>query len=89
MHFKSTKPDSNHLVTVDWQIRTKLISVHSYCEFGCVRELLSSNFHITTADQNVIGIESFLLVRINVIRREDKTSLYNYCVKMRGAVNID
>lgn len=74
MQLKGTVVDTNNFVAEDRQIGVVLAAMHGDCYLRSVAVFLSSNFHVATLDEDVMGIESSEVIWVRV-RREDQRSL--------------
>ena len=51
--------------------------MHSDSQLGHVWVVLSSDFEVSTIDHDVIGIESFLFIHIDIVGFEDKRTIHD------------
>jgi len=70
VHLELTETNTDHFVSIDRQVRGILITVHSYSQMTRVREILCSDFHVTTFDHYVVS------VKLSVVRGVSVRSKY-------------
>ena len=77
MNIKCSIAHSNALLAEDGHRWVILLTIHRDCQLRLVRMFFGSNLHRTVVDHDVASIESSLIARVIVMRREYQSATIN------------
>jgi len=74
VHIEGAVIDSDNLVSEDGKVGVVLGAPHGDGDLGCVAVLFSSDFHVATLNEDVVGVEGSVVGGV-IVRWEQKRSL--------------
>ena len=80
--------NSDNLVAEDGQVRVELGAVHGDGKLGSVAVFFSSDLHVSSFDENVVGVEISVMVGV-IVRREDQGSFHIDEGKFRTDIDVE
>ena len=83
------KATTQNFVAVNGDVRVILAAVQSNYELRTIRFIFDTCLKYTIPDHNILGIEGALVVRVDIRRENDRTTIDEDEVEFRRGIDID